>query len=168
MSFSLAGIIPRMSELNRREFGMAMAAFAALANIAEGQTSKADGVLTTQRVYRYEDLPGRPSASGESRAVLNGILPTGEALEVHETTLMPGQMPHPPHRHAHSELLLIREGTLDYLNEGKQERAVPGDVIFTSSMKLHGLKNVGTVPAKYFVVAVGVQSVPIMEATPAT
>jgi quercetin dioxygenase-like cupin family protein len=157
-----------MSELNRREFGMAMAAFAALASVAEAQTSKAGGVLTTQKVYRYDDLPVRPSTSGESRAVLQGTLPTGEALEVHETMLMPGQMPHQAHRHMHSELLLIREGTLDYLNEGKPERAVPGDVIYTSSMKLHGLKNVGTVPAKYFVVAIGVQSVPKVEATPAT
>ena len=134
---------------------MAMAAFAALASVAEAQTSKSGGLLTTQKVYRYDDLPVHPTGVGESRAVLQGTLPTGEFIEVHETMLMPGQMPHLEHRHLHSELILIREGTLDYLNEGKPERAVPGDVIFTISMKLHGLKNVGTTPAKYFVVAIG-------------
>ena len=145
-----------MSALNRRDFGMAMAAFAALASRAEAQAK--GSVLSQQKVFHYDQLPVRVAASGaEGRAVMQGVLPTGEAVEVHETVLAPGQMPHPAHKHEHSELLLIREGTVQYQNDGKMEMVGPGDVCFSASNVMHGLKNTGTVPAKYFVVAVGVQ-----------
>ena len=90
----------------------------------------------------------------------HGMLPTGELVEVHETMLPPGQMPHPPHRHPNSEFILIREGKVQHLNEGvlaDERPAVPGDIIFNGSNKLHGLKNVGTTDALYFVVSVSKQ-----------
>jgi quercetin dioxygenase-like cupin family protein len=73
--------------------------------------------------------------------------------------LPPGQMPHPPHKHPNSEFILIREGTIQHLNEGVADlRPVgPGDIIFNGSNRLHGLKNIGTVNALYFVVSVSKQ-----------
>jgi mannose-6-phosphate isomerase-like protein (cupin superfamily) len=91
------------------------------------------------------------------RPVIHGTLPTGEYLEVHETTMPIGEMPHPPHRHTHSEMMLVREGMLESHSEGKTSFIGPGDIVFNASGALHSVKSVGEVPAKYFVVAVGVQ-----------
>ena len=146
-----------MHGVSRREFGAVLAAFAALgAGVSEAQEN--EPTLSKSEVYQYSKLPVKVSANGtEGRAGVHGNLPTGEFIEVHETTLAPGQMPHPPHRHRHTEMLLIRSGTLETTNDGVPQRAGPGDVVFTGSGVLHGLKNVGTTPAMYFVVAIGQQ-----------
>ena len=147
-----------MKNIDRREFGIAMAAFAALASVAEAQ-SKDSVAMNLSTVFRYDKLPVVHNANGgESRAVMHGTLPTGEFVEVHETMLPAGKEPHPPHKHSHSEFLLIREGNLEFINDGKPEPVGPGGVVFTASNVMHGLKNVGTTMASYFVVAVGVQT----------
>jgi len=50
---------------------------------------------------------------------------------------------------------LIREGTVELTVEGKSTRIGPGSVGFVRSNDEHGIKNIGSVPATYFVVAVG-------------
>jgi len=79
-------------------------------------------------------------------------------IELHETTLIPGQMPHPPHKHLHTELMLIREGTVEFITADKSEQVGPGGVCYAASNTLHGLKNVGTIPANYFVIAIGMEA----------
>jgi quercetin dioxygenase-like cupin family protein len=150
--------------MNRRDLCVALSSIAALtaALRAEGQTGSTtpavETVLEMQRAYPFDQLPVKKGPNGESRAVLNGVLPTGEAVEVHETMLLPGHMPHPPHMHRHSELMLIRDGTLEFDNDGTRQRVGPGGVCFAASNVMHGLKNVGDTNANYFVIAIGIES----------
>jgi quercetin dioxygenase-like cupin family protein len=165
-----------MTPINRRDVCVAFPSFLAMAAVtAEAQptqqalpgampvptppASPADAVLATPRAFRFNDLPVAKTTVGETRAVTRGVLPTGEAVELHETTLLPGQMPHPPHKHRHSEFILVREGTLEFENDGKPDQHVgPGGVLFMASDILHGLKNVGDTTANYFVIAIGRES----------
>jgi uncharacterized cupin superfamily protein len=151
-----------VDQMNRRELGLTLSAFALLGTLsAEAQSDATPGdvpKLLHSELFSSDKLPVKTASNGmTSRAVMRGTLATGEFVEVHETTLPPGEMPHPPHRHTHSELLLIREGELQVVSDGQRGIVHAGDVVFTASAVLHSLKNVGASPASYFVVAVGLQ-----------
>ena len=146
-----------MKNVNRRDLCIALSAFAAMGTVARAQATVAPGekVLADSQAFPFDKLPVRQSKNGgQSRHVIQGVLPTGEYVEMHETTLPPGQMPHPPHKHRHSEFIFIREGDLEFNSDGKLSRVGPGSVVFNASNVMHGLKNVGTTTANYFVIAI--------------
>ncbi|HLZ12337.1 MAG TPA: cupin domain-containing protein [Candidatus Acidoferrum sp.] len=128
---------------------------ALLPSLLPAEVSAGEASVLPSAMYPFEKLTPHKSNAAEIRDVLKGHLATSEALEVHETTLPPGAAPHPPHRHTHSEMWLIREGTVELTVEGKSTQMGPGSVGFVRSNDEHGIKNVGAVPATYFVVAVG-------------
>ena len=115
----------------------------------------ADDKALPSATFLFEKLPVQVTGNAEIRSILKGTLATGESLEVHETTLQPGGSPHPPHHHNHSEMWLIREGTVELTINGASTRIGPGGLGFVSSNEEHGIKNVGSTPATYFVVALG-------------
>jgi mannose-6-phosphate isomerase-like protein (cupin superfamily) len=105
--------------------------------------------------FAFESLPVQDSGHAQVRKIMKGRLATGEHIEVHETTLPPNGYPHPPHHHLHSEMWLIREGTVELTINGIGHRVGPGGLGFVHSNEEHGIKNVGTGPATYYVVAIG-------------
>jgi quercetin dioxygenase-like cupin family protein len=105
--------------------------------------------------FSFDSLPVQESDHAQIRKIMKGKLATGEHIETHETTLPPNGYPHPPHHHVHSEMWLIREGTVELTINGTRHRLGPGGLGFVHSNEEHGIKNVGTGPASYFVVAIG-------------
>ena len=137
---------------SRRDLGLLVAALAASPAAAQPNTA------LPSKAYVYEQLPVHKNGANESRPLFSGELHTGCYVEVHETRLGPGGMPHPPHHHAHEEMFMVREGTLEVTINGKTTRLGPGSVGFAGSNDEHGVRNAGATPAEYFVVAMGKDS----------
>jgi mannose-6-phosphate isomerase-like protein (cupin superfamily) len=142
-----------MSATRRELFSILPAVLLATVLPSEGYAQEDKAMPSA--MFPFEKLPVRTADSAQYREALKGKLATGESLEVHETTLAPGGAPHPPHHHAHSEMWLIREGTLEITVNGKSYQLGPGSVGFVRSNDEHGTKNAGTSPATYFVVEIG-------------
>lgn len=64
--------------------------------------------------------------------------------------LHPGQEPHPPHQHPEEEFMLVGEGTGEILAGGKTTKVGPGGLMFSESNMLHGIKNTGSVPLRFY------------------
>lgn len=131
--------------------------------IAECAASAAKGAsdaLLPSRCYAFESLPAKidPKTHAEFRQVFTGVTHEGYPIDLHITTMPPGQMPHAPHHHAHEEMMLIQQGKLEMTIAGKTCSVGPGSVIYVASNEEHGLRSVGDVAAQYFVLAIGHQS----------
>ena len=118
----------------------------------------ADNSGLASAAFAYADLSVKTTDAAEFRHILKGKTRTGEQVEVHETLLHPGAAPHPPHRHAHTEFWLIKEGTVEITINGQRHELGPGSAAFAASNDEHGIKNVGSASASYFVVAIGPMS----------
>jgi len=122
--------------------------------LASAQTGASKQPLSSN-AYRFEDLEARKSGAITLRQILKGETHTGYLVDLHESELPAGQAPHPPHRHVHEEMLLVREGLMEVTIAGRATRLGPGSVAFISSNQEHGYRNVGNTPATYFVLALG-------------
>ncbi len=105
--------------------------------------------------FTYDGSQGHDQDTpvGKYRQILKTPTATLQELEVHVTTLNPGQWSHQPHHHYNEELVIIRQGTVETLSGGVWKRLGPGSFIFNASNSVHALRNVGDTAAIYDVVA---------------
>jgi quercetin dioxygenase-like cupin family protein len=126
------------------------------ANAAISGQQSSPNPLATSRVFAYDEMAAKTAANGAvSRNAFTGTLATGEAIAAHETMQPAGTAPNPAHRIQHSELILVEDGTLEYMHDGKTERAGAGSIIYVALGTLHAVKNVGDGPARYVVIQIG-------------
>jgi quercetin dioxygenase-like cupin family protein len=129
---------------SRRDLGLLLPALAAAGGAAQQKA-------LPSKAFKFEDLPVR----GNARAVLNGETHSGFPIEMHITELPAGQAPHPPHKHVHEELLMLRSGMLDATILGQTTRVTAGSVLYLNSNDEHGWRNPGPDAAQYFVITLG-------------
>lgn len=117
--------------------------------VSYAQTDKS---VMGSSIFDWNKIEVKQTKTGSSRQFFRAPTATLDELECHVTTLNPGESPHPPHQHPDEEVMIVKEGTVESLVNGELKRVGPGSVIFQAANQLHGIRNVGTVPATYHVI----------------
>jgi mannose-6-phosphate isomerase-like protein (cupin superfamily) len=137
--------------VSRRE----LAALPSMLGASPSQTP--EGKNVSSNVYLFDKLTLRHTDVVDYRAIVDGKTIDGCKFSVHESALSLGNEPHPPHHHNGEEMFLMIDGTLEVTINGKASKISKGSVAFIGSGDQHGIRNVGTTPAKYFVIELGPQ-----------
>ena len=150
--------------MNRRDFSallpMLLAA-PALAPAAKAQSSpqpSAPAALPklASGSYVWGDAYGTQRPARTSHRFLMGMLPDNIRLESHVTFLAPGAPAEPVEHHKHSEIWLVREGTVTLMASGVEHTLYAGDMGLVTAGDNHWVTNASkTEFASYFVLAVG-------------
>ena len=148
--------------MTRRDVMMMLPALAAAQAAHAGQAATGapgspapQGPQTTPlpaKVYHSAEIPYKGDATKKARRFFYGPEQSGYNLEMHETVLGPGVETHPPHTHAHQEIIILVEGTVQVSMDGRTDTVEAGSVIFYDPDKPHNLRNTGATPARYYVV----------------
>jgi len=126
-----------------------LAVLTTLAGITLAQSQKP---LMKSSVFDWTTIEAKTTKVGARRDFFDAPTATLDQLECHVTTINPGEAPHAPHQHPEEELIVVKEGTIEAMQNGVTKRVGPGSVIFQASNELHGLRNVGKTPATYHVI----------------
>ena len=136
--------------ITRRDFIIiAVSVVATVAAVTLAQTAAKPPMHSG--VFNWSGLKAEPTKVGERSAVFDAPTLTLDRFECHITTLNPGESPHPAHRHPEEEVMIVKEGTIEEVQNGVTNRVDPGGIIFCASNEMHGMKNIGTNRATYFV-----------------
>jgi quercetin dioxygenase-like cupin family protein len=149
-------------KVSRRDLGVLLPVLAAAAALrpAGAQTTSvrpaadprpARTKLDTKN-YHHSRIAYNGDGTKKGRRFFMGETHGGFNLEAHETILGPGVETHAPHRHVHEEIIIVVEGTVETYVEGTTDTVDAGSVIFYGSNQLHKARNVGQVPARYYVI----------------
>jgi (S)-ureidoglycine aminohydrolase len=101
-------------------------------------------------ILRWSDMPVQHTAKGETRQIFSRPTAWLSKIDLHATTLNPGEVSHPPHVHRTEEIILMRTGHVQEYINGKEYPAADGDLIFLPSGNPHALENHSAAKAEYF------------------
>ena len=130
----------------------ALTAFAQQPVVVATYAPPKDPTVLASTFVDWDSLTPKPTAVGQVRQVFDNPTRTLDKLEVHVTTLNPGQESHPIHRHPWEEIILVKEGDFEVSINGVKHHAGPGAMVFFAANDPHNAKNVGATPATYYVI----------------
>jgi (S)-ureidoglycine aminohydrolase len=100
----------------------------------------------------WPELTMKKTDKGESRPIFSRPVAWLQKIDMHATTLDPGQISHPPHMHRDEEIIILLRSSghvKENIADGYQ-KAGAGDVIFLASGVPHNVENAGDGRCEYF------------------
>ncbi|MFO1488312.1 MAG: cupin domain-containing protein [Verrucomicrobiota bacterium] len=134
-----------------RDFTVAVVSICATAAVVAFAQSAAKPLMAS-RVFNWSEMKVDTTKTGERRALFDVPTANLTRFESHITTLNPGEVPHTAHRHPEEEMMILKEGTLQVVQNDQTNRVEAGGIIFCASNELHGMRNIGTNRATYYVI----------------
>jgi quercetin dioxygenase-like cupin family protein len=131
---------------------MTIAALSVTATIGVTTLAASNPKLMGSTALDWNEVPIEQEEVRAVRQFFRAPTATLDELELHVTTLPAGATSHAPHKHPNEELVIVKEGTVEVLVDGKMKRVGPGAVVFNASNEMHSLRNVGDTPATYHVI----------------
>ena len=132
---------------------LVVAAVAACATIVAVALADSTGKpVMHSSVFKWEDVKVVPTKVGARRGFFDERTATLDRFECHVTTLNPGEAPHAGHQHPEEELIIIKEGTIEAVQNTTTNIVGPGGIVFEASNEYHSLRNVGQTTATYYVI----------------
>jgi (S)-ureidoglycine aminohydrolase len=103
-------------------------------------------------VYSFSKAKVQKSGNLERRTILNGSTLDLANLEIHTSTLLPGDINHPPKPSPEAEeLIIIKEGSVQATVEDTTKVLGPGGLILLIGGDKQSIKNISDKPAAYYV-----------------
>ena len=131
---------------------MTIAALSVAATLGVTALAVSNPKVMSSAALEWHDVQVQQEEVRAVRQFFRAPTATLDELELHVTTLPAGATSHAPHKHPNEELVIVKEGTVEVLVDGKMKRVGPGSVVFNASNQMHSLRNVGDGPATYHVI----------------
>ena len=104
------------------------------------------------QIIHWDSLDAKTENGRTRRLLVEGTTTHLKYFRVHATTIQPGTAPNPPHPNQDAdELIIIKEGKIEFTIGDKKKVVEAGGVAVIMSNEVHGLRNVGDIPATYYV-----------------
>ena len=103
-------------------------------------------------VFDWNSLKTESKPHGTRAQVFDSPTATLDRLECHVTTLKPGAIPHAGHKHSEEELIIVKEGSIEAVQNSTTNNVGRGGLIFEASNEYHSLRNNGSTTATYYVI----------------
>lgn len=103
------------------------------------------------KIYHWEDASVNKKENMEQRPLVEGSSVAFKHIKIHATTVYPHQSPHPSHKHDEEEMIIVKEGELTVMIEGKTQTLGAGSVALMMSGEEHGFENKSNSNVTYYV-----------------
>jgi (S)-ureidoglycine aminohydrolase len=141
-----AGDIPLLLNTGTSNATCYLFSFQSKDRIDHGRAKQAGGPI----LLDWTELTVKTTDKGESRPIFSRPVAWLEKIDMHATTLDPGEISHPQHVHRAEEIILLRSGHVRMHIADGYQKASGGDLVFLASGVPHNLENGPNGRCEYF------------------